>query len=98
MSDEIKAAVTGDEAAAAVTSIQSTMESFFDTAGVDHVYSEPVEHGDTIIIPAAEVLVGMGFGSGMGYGSGTSPGEGGDGEGGGAVRGCRPFTTDRGMR
>ena len=95
MSDEITAPEASESSTAAVQSIQSTMESFYATAGVDHVYAGPVEHGDTLIIPAAEVLVGMGFGSGMGYGSGTSPGEGGDGEGGGGGGGGGGRTLSR---
>ena len=65
---------------AAVASVQSTMNTFIRTAHVDHVYGDPVQHGDTTIIPAAEVLVGMGFAAGFGSGedeagaAGRSPG------------------------
>ena len=54
----------------AMESIEFTMEKFLDTARVEAVYGEPVEHGDTIIIPCAEVLAAAGFG--LGYGSGHS--------------------------
>jgi uncharacterized spore protein YtfJ len=74
--------------------IDLTMERFMDTASVDMVYGEPVEHGDTMIIPTAEILVGLGFGAG--YGGGSSPkqeddGEG-YGEGGGGGGGGRTFS------
>jgi len=49
--------------------INSTMESFLETASVDRVYGAPIEVGSTVIIPTAENLVIMGFGAGSGYGS-----------------------------
>lgn len=76
--------------------IDLTMERFLDTASVDLVYGDPVEHGDTMIIPTAEILVGLGFGAGYGGGrsgkqededeereAGEGYGEGGGGGGGG---------------
>jgi uncharacterized spore protein YtfJ len=73
-----------------IQSIQDTMDMFLGTADVTAVYGEPVLHGHEMIIPAAEVLCGMGFG--VGYGSGgtekedkgepTVPGGGGGGGGG----------------
>jgi uncharacterized spore protein YtfJ len=70
--------------------IQDTMDKFMDSASVYAVYSEPIRNGDTLVIPAAEVLSVMGFG--MGSGSGPSPegeergqGEGSGGGGGGRV-------------
>jgi uncharacterized spore protein YtfJ len=49
---------------------QDTMEEFLAAADVRVVYGEPIEHDDTVIIPTAEVLCGLGFG--VGRGSGTS--------------------------
>jgi len=49
---------------------QDTMEEFLAAADVRVVYGEPIEHDDTMIIPTAEVLCGLGFG--VGSGSGTS--------------------------
>jgi uncharacterized spore protein YtfJ len=49
---------------------QDTMEEFLAAADVRVVYGEPIEHDDTMIIPTAEVLCGLGFG--VGNGSGTS--------------------------
>lgn len=60
--------------AQAVNAVQETFELFLETADVGRVYGEPIQHGETIIIPAAEVLTGMGFG--MGYGAGSAQGEG----------------------
>lgn len=72
--------------------INEIMQAFIDTASVDRAYGSPVEVGDTVIIPAAENLVVMGFVAG-GFGSAeeeseqeaptTSEGEGGGGGGGG---------------
>jgi uncharacterized spore protein YtfJ len=54
--------------------IQQTLDKFLGAADVKAVYSEPIKHGDTLIIPTAEVLAGLGFG--MGYGGAESAGEG----------------------
>jgi uncharacterized spore protein YtfJ len=48
--------------------IDLTMDRFLATASVEAVYGEPVQNGDTTIIPCAEVLAGMGFGLGFGMG------------------------------
>jgi len=48
--------------------VNSTMESFLETASVERVYGAPIEVGNTVIIPTAENLVIMGFGGGAGYG------------------------------
>jgi uncharacterized spore protein YtfJ len=58
--------------ALAVTAIQDTMEIFIETANVNSVYGEPTLHGDTLIIPAAEVLAAIGFGAGFGGGIGSN--------------------------
>ena len=73
----------------AVDAVQETLELFLETANVDRVYGEPIAYGETILIPAAEVLTGLGFG--LGYGSGTAQGEekpDGSGAGGGAGGGA----------
>jgi uncharacterized spore protein YtfJ len=62
------------------------MNTFVRTAHVDHVYGDPVQHGDTTIIPAAEVLVGMGFAAGFGSGADEAGDGGGGGGGGGGGR------------
>jgi uncharacterized spore protein YtfJ len=49
---------------------QDTMEEFLAAADVRVVYGEPIQHGDTLIIPTAEVLCGLGFG--VGSASGTN--------------------------
>jgi uncharacterized spore protein YtfJ len=71
---------------AAVASVQSTMDTFIRTGHVDHVYGDPIQHGDTTIIPAAEVLVGMGFAAGFGSGEAEAGDGGGGGGGGGGGR------------
>jgi uncharacterized spore protein YtfJ len=47
---------------------QDTMEEFLAAADVRVVYGEPIQHEDTMIIPTAEVLCGLGFGIGSGSG------------------------------
>jgi uncharacterized spore protein YtfJ len=55
--------------------VNTTMKSFIDSASVDKVYGQPVEVGETKIIPTSENLVILGFGAGMGYGRGDFEGE-----------------------
>lgn len=51
--------------------IEFTMDKFLDTGSIDMVYGDPVEHGDTLIIPCSESFTVMGFGGGTGYGRGN---------------------------
>lgn len=81
-----------DKGLEGVRAVQDTMETFLEAASVDAVYGEPVLHGDTVIIPAAEVLSGLGFGVGFGGGTGedeeeneSGSGYGGGGGGGGRI-------------
>ena len=71
---------------------QDTMEEFLAAADVRVVYGEPIEHDDTMIIPTAEVLCGLGFGLGSGTGTSAdqntdkpSQGSGSGGGGGGRI-------------
>jgi len=52
--------------------IQDTLGEFLQSASVEAVYGAPIKNGDTLIIPAAEVLTVMGFGVGSGRGTGYS--------------------------
>ena len=70
-----------------VENVNKILDSFLGTANVKRVYGEPTKVGDSIVIPAAEVFVGMGFGMGAGFGpsedeSENPPGGGGGGAGG----------------
>jgi uncharacterized spore protein YtfJ len=69
--------------------VQETLETLLETADVNKVYAQPIQHGDTIIIPAAEVVAGMGFGAG--YGTGGPLDEDGGGSGGGGGGGGKTF-------
>jgi uncharacterized spore protein YtfJ len=80
------------DSVAAIDSSHDTMELFLSAADVHAVFSEPVVHGETMMIPAAEILSIAGFGSG--YGSSSAAGSdtespennaGGGGGGGGKV-------------
>lgn len=51
----------------AIDVVQETLDKFLDTANVYAVYGEPIEHGETAVIPTAEVLSVMGFGVGYGF-------------------------------
>lgn len=63
--------------------IDDTMDKLLKTADVTAVYGLPVEHGDILIIPAAEVVAVAGFGSGEGAGAGPEGTGSGSGSGGG---------------
>lgn len=68
--------------------IQDTLGAMHYAADVRRVYAEPVEHGETLVIPAAEIVTLVGMGSGAGTGSRVDPEsgrrvEGGSGGGGG---------------
>jgi uncharacterized spore protein YtfJ len=66
---------------AAVEKMSAILEQFVETASVEAVYGPPIQHGETLVVPAAEVLCAMGFG--MGSGSGTDENQQGGGGGGG---------------
>ena len=67
----------------AIDMIQETLDAFLETADVSKVYAEPVEHEGSLIVPAAEVVAGMGFGAGYGVGGHLDKDGGGSGGGGG---------------
>ncbi len=72
----------------AIDMIQDTMEEFLSTADVSRVYGEPILTKDTLILPTAEIVAGMGFGAGYGMGPNDEEeiqGLGGGGGGGGRV-------------
>jgi uncharacterized spore protein YtfJ len=69
---------------------QETMEAFIETADVSKVYGEPIQHEDTLILPAAEVLAVAGFGAGYGSGGPEDVGGAGGGAGGGGRTFSRP--------
>jgi uncharacterized spore protein YtfJ len=67
MTDEMITEQPGDPG---LDAFQDTIDEFLASADVSVVYGEPIQHEDTLIIPTAEVLCGLGFG--LGRGSGTS--------------------------
>ena len=69
--------------------INDTIVHFLATADVDTVYGQPIRKGDTVIIPTAEVLSVLGFGSSQGAMSGKES-KGGKWSGGGG--GGRTFS------
>ena len=79
-----------EDAGQAIDMIQETMETFIETADVSRVYGEPVVHEDAMIIPAAEVVAGLGFGAGYGAGGPDDVGGSGGGGGGGGKTFSRP--------
>ncbi len=46
-----------------------------DSSGVSAVYGRAIRQGDVAVIPTAEVISVMGFGTGFGYGPVTAEGE-----------------------
>lgn len=78
-------AAIGDDKA--INLVQDTMDHFLSAANVGAVYSDPVEHGETLVIPAAEVVSVFGFGAGSGNGGAEdNDGRGGGSGGGGGGR------------
>jgi uncharacterized spore protein YtfJ len=75
---------------------QDNMDTFLEVADVSSAFGEPVQSGDNLIIPAAEVLAGMGFGVGAGFGRGDKAADeskgGGSGGGSGGGGGGRVFS------
>ncbi|HJW91219.1 MAG TPA: spore germination protein GerW family protein [Anaerolineales bacterium] len=96
MTEEFNVNLAGSEfedARQALDATQDVIELFLETASVDRVYGDPIQHGDTLIIPTAEVLAGLGFGMGYGFGDDAGApeeerkgGRGGGGGGGGGGR------------
>ncbi len=76
------AASTGSQSIIAIDPVQEPLERFLESANVERVYGESIIHGDTTIIPAAEILVALGFGAGSGAGT-DEEGQSGVGSGGG---------------
>jgi uncharacterized spore protein YtfJ len=79
--------------------VGATLDRFLDAANVDMVFSEPIEYGNSLIIPSAELLAVLCFGVGSGsssnpkeklqaseeQGEDTNTGKGGAGGGGGRI-------------
>jgi len=89
MSEEKKIEMEINDPGQAIDMVQETLETFLEAADVNKVYAKPVQHEETIIIPAAEVVAGMGFGAG--YGAGGPLDDDGGGSGGGGGGGGRTF-------
>jgi len=89
MSEEKQLEMEISDPGQAIDMVQETLETFLETADVSRVYGEPVEHEGSLIIPAAEVVAGVGFGAG--YGSGGPLDEDGGGSGGGGGGGGKAF-------
>jgi hypothetical protein len=66
-------AMVGKSSAATVEPVERTLERFLEIATVKSVYASPMQHGEKMIIPAAEVLnVWFWDGRGYGYGRGLA--------------------------
>ena len=90
MSEEKKFEVEISDPGQAIDMVQETLETFLEAADVNKVYAQPVQHEDNLIIPAAEVVAGMGFGAGFGTGGSPPDNGGGGGGGGGGKTFARP--------
>lgn len=88
--DDDAARTSGQSAAAAGGRAADVMLRLIEAADASKVYAAPIQHGETLLIPAAEVLAVAGFGIGAGTGSGPDssgrPRAGGGGGGGGGGR------------
>src|SRR4030042_514668 len=89
MTDEMDTNIPEDSG---LDRFQDTLDEFLAAADVRVVYGEPIEHDETMIIPTAEVLCGLGFGVGRGGATSSelgqekpSQGSGSGGGGGGRI-------------
>lgn len=76
----------------AISAIDNVLGRLVATARASTVFGQPVQHGDTMVIPCAEVAIGMGMGMGFGgeieaEADETETDGGGGGGGGGGARG-----------
>ena len=65
-------AMIENSSAATMEPVERTLERLLEIGSVKSVYADPVQHGDKMVIPAAEVLGALGFGMGIGMGAGES--------------------------
>jgi uncharacterized spore protein YtfJ len=81
-----------EDAGKAIDMVQDSLDKFIATADVSRVYGEPIQHDDTLVIPAAETVALLGFGAGYGVGGpgGDDAGGAGGGSGGGGKTLARP--------
>lgn len=89
MTEEIPTKSQTPEPGAEILVIQDTLDKFIATADVEVVYGEPIQHGETVIIPTAEVLSGVGFAIGSGSGKSQREDNGDEGSAGGGGGGGR---------
>jgi uncharacterized spore protein YtfJ len=68
---------------ALVTAVQGPLEKFMEAARVEAVVGAPIKHGDSLVIPTAEVFNAMGFGIGSGQAQDEDKANVGAGSGGG---------------
>jgi uncharacterized spore protein YtfJ len=90
MDDNEQKQINWEDAAVSASSANETMALFLSAANVSAVYGEPIEHGENLIIPAAEILSFSGFGSGYGGSNEPKDQAGGGGGGGGGRIFSRP--------
>jgi uncharacterized spore protein YtfJ len=74
----------------AVSALQTSFDKFLTAANVEAVYGPPVEQGENLVIPAAEILSVAGFGLGSGT-QGAAEAENADSSGVGGGGGGRVF-------
>lgn len=86
-------AIEGQAPARPLTAtVEQTLGKMLETVRASAVFGQPMERGETTIIPCSEIIVGMGMGSGMGTAQAQQEGEtsGGEGAGGGGGGRGRP--------
>ncbi len=82
--------ITEEKAKAPVAMADPTervLSQLVTTARVDTIFGQPVERGDTTVIPCSEIAAGVGMGSGSGPAGAEGKQTGGGSGGGGGVRG-----------
>lgn len=90
--NEVLHLIETEDSSTAVQAVTDIMDRLLETAGVEKVFGPPLRKGEFTVIPAAEILAGVGFGVGFGGGTGVNDeneevvGEGSGGGGGGGGR------------
>ncbi len=66
-----------------INTASKNLEMIFESASVQAVYAAPIQNGETIVVPSAEIFGMAGFGYGTGGGKDEKSNAGGGGGGGG---------------
>src|SRR5262249_5522154 len=63
----------GVQLPSAAAALQQSLREALESVRADAVFGRPIERGETIVVPCAEVMIGLGMGGGVGTGRNTVP-------------------------